>query len=143
MPGSSASGPAAGTHVSAASASAPLQQAQDEIFPSWPGGATRDAPHPESVEGHRAPMQRNDDLCGGMSCAGFRAMPIPSRPPFYLASMLLLAACATRLPPTVGPDAAQCLARLDSAGVRYERVDIAAAPAACAVDTPVRVTLAA
>jgi hypothetical protein len=55
----------------------------------------------------------------------------------------LLAACAARLPPPAGPDAAQCLARLEVAGVRYERVDIAAESAACAVETPVRVTLAA
>ena len=56
---------------------------------------------------------------------------------------LLLAACAARLPPTAGPDAAQCLERLDGAGVRYERAEAAVEPAACAVDTPVRVTLAA
>lgn len=55
----------------------------------------------------------------------------------------LLAACAARVPPKAGPDAAQCLARLDGAGVRYERVDMTAEPAACAVETPVRVTLAA
>lgn len=60
-----------------------------------------------------------------------------------LGVMLLLAACAARLPPPAGPDAAQCLARLDRAGVRYERAEIAAEPAACAVDVPVRVTLAA
>src|SRR5690242_7618926 len=54
-----------------------------------------------------------------------------------LGVMLLLAACAARLPPSAGPDAAQCLARLDRAGVRYERAEIAAAPAACAVDAPV------
>ena len=56
---------------------------------------------------------------------------------------LLLAACAARLPPAAGPDAAQCFARLDGAGVRYERTEIAAEPAACAVEAPVRVTLAA
>jgi hypothetical protein len=55
----------------------------------------------------------------------------------------LLAACAARVPPAAGPDAAQCLARLDGAGVRYERVDIATEATACAVETPVRVTLAA
>lgn len=57
--------------------------------------------------------------------------------------MLVLAACAARPPPAAGPDAARCLARLDSAGVRYERVDLATEPAPCGVDTPVRVTLAA
>ena len=55
----------------------------------------------------------------------------------------LLAACVARVPPKAGPDAAQCLATLDGAGVRYERVDVTATPAACAVEAPVRVTLAA
>jgi hypothetical protein len=54
-----------------------------------------------------------------------------------------LDACAARLPPVAGPEAAQCLAHLDAAGVRYERVDVPVETASCAIDTPVRVTLAA
>ena len=55
----------------------------------------------------------------------------------------VLAACAARLPPATGPEAAQCLTQLDGAGVRYERVAMLAETSTCVIDNPVRVTLAA
>jgi hypothetical protein len=87
-------------------------------------------------------MAEMDHLCGFVACAGLLPVSLDGRLGLTLAIALLLAACAARVAPTA--DAAQCLARLDGTGVRYERVDITAAePAACAVEAPVRVTLAA